>query len=154
MRFQFRLLAALFSANASLRRRGALLGACFGALACCASAAATPLGIDDFRRPAAIFFAGPATMSQRSSSILGGQRDLTVAVMGAAVPTSVVGMVGSDDTRGYPLSALQVGMAGEAGSVVTLQYSGKHDTPGNAYALGGNPGTPLDLTSGGKYDSF
>jgi hypothetical protein len=145
-------------AQAVLRRRlsrqSSALAAGASLLFCCAVATASPIGIDNFANPSAVYFSGPLSMSQQSTGILGGQRDLSIVVNGPVLVDSVVGLVGSDNTPGYHLNALQIGLAGESPAVVTLQYSGLHDTPGNAYALGGSPGAPLDLTRGGSRDSF
>jgi hypothetical protein len=122
----------------------------------------TIIAIDHFNspNPAQFFILGtgsnPSTaMSYDSPDIIGGQRDTLVNVVGQGTPTSVVGIVGHDQS--YGIDALQVGTNGLSPTVVTLLYSGL-GTQGTASALVNAHalalGLGIDLSGGGTNDRF
>jgi hypothetical protein len=118
--------------------------------------------IDTFATPspAQFFILGSGsnpttTISYNSPDVIGGQRDTLVSVIGQGTPTSVVGIIGHDQS--YNMNALQVGTNGLSPTVVTLLYSGLavQASPAaliNAHALASGFG--MDLTGGGTNDRF
>ena len=121
--------------------------------------------IDNFSKPNPYQFfvvgsgMNPAKeLTQSSTGAIGGERDTLVQVVGQAMPSSMVGMIGDYQGNGNDgLSALQVGTDGLARGIVTLQYSGTdtHNTSTslvNAHGLNGGLG--VDLTNGGTNDQF
>lgn len=127
-----------------------------------APASGAMIQIDRFigPNPAQFFILGSGsnpstTMSYNSADVIGGQRDTLVNVVGQGTPTSVVGIIGHDQS--YNMDALQVGTNGLSPTVVTLLYSGLavQASPAaliNAHALASGFG--MDLTGGGTNDRF
>ena len=146
---------------------GALVRSCAIALALSAScgaagAIAGTIVIDDFTKPdPSTFVIVPSgmnptkTISETAVGELGGQRDIMYNVVGQGKPNSAVSLIGYDSS--YSLDAFQLGTAGLAPTVVTLQYSGTNteNTPSalvNVHSLAAGAG--IDLTDGGTNDSF
>jgi hypothetical protein len=141
--------------------RHSLAAAAVAFVACAAPARGAMIQIDAFSSPnaAQFFILGTGSnptkaMTFNSPSIIGGQRDTLVNVIGQGTPTSVVGIIGHDTS--YNIDAMQIGTNGLAPTVVTLQYTGLADQIADV-ALGG--ASPLvvggvDLTGGGGNDRF
>ncbi len=120
------------------------------------------LVIDDFTKPdpSAVIIVPMGVdptqvVSEPSVGALGGQRDVMFKVYGQSMPNSAVSVIGFDNN--YSVDAFQLGTAGLAPTVLTLQYSGsdQQNTPAalvNAHALAGGAG--IDLTDGGSNDRF
>lgn len=108
--------------------------------------------IDDFDAPSPgevfvidFFDPDPTLIKTADSSIVGGERDALVDVLGQASPISALGVVGFDGQAGV----LSLGTAAP-GTSVTLQYDGLDaDIVGPPAALVNAEGLSLDLTGGG-----
>ncbi len=131
--------------------KGLMAVAVLGVLAACGLPAKAAIVIDDFSAPNSsvvtiinLLNPDPALIKTADGSILGGERDVLVDVLGSPSPISYAGLVGG--------GSFAFASFGSAGTAATLQYDGLDaDIVGppaqlvNAEGLGG-----MDLTSYGS----
>lgn len=140
---------------------------------------ATPITIDSFDNPnpgAAFFVPGlspwgdgnpyirqdpPNPGDPDTPGILGGQRDVLVAVHGQPLPISAAGIIGYQTV--YEAGLLQIATFGDPGAYVIAQYDGRDEEPDLDPGLPGDPLLelqdeedlgPVDLTDGATNNAF
>ena len=122
--------------------------------------------IDEFDKPDSpkdvFFIRGPSgtddeyLVQHADSSIIGGERDVLVEVLGTAGPLSAAGMIGYESDY-YDAGIFQLATYGEPGTKATLQYDGSDPSDigdGVLDDVGLLPSATADLTDSGANDRF